>query len=67
MTFDLTEMVGILDLRSLGYYKIKQAVLQQNLSEHYHFESADILCNQFNRFVYKLKREEEERKEISLG
>ena len=29
--FDLTEMIGILDLRSLGYYKIKQDVLQQNL------------------------------------
>ena len=32
MMFDLTEMIGILDLRSLGYYKIKQDVLQQNLS-----------------------------------
>ena len=31
MTFDLIEMMGILDLRSLGYYKIKQDVLQQNL------------------------------------
>ena len=27
MMFDLTEMIGILDLRSLGYYKIKQDVL----------------------------------------
>ena len=26
------EMLGILDLRSLGYYKIKQGILQQNLS-----------------------------------
>ena len=26
------EALGILDLRSLGYYKIKQAVLQQKLS-----------------------------------
>ena len=24
MTFYLTEMIGILDFRSLGYYKIKQ-------------------------------------------
>ena len=36
VTFDLTEMIGILDLRSVGYYKIKQDVLQQNLSKHYH-------------------------------
>ena len=30
---DPMEMIGILDLRSLGYYKIKQDVLQQNLSK----------------------------------
>ena len=30
--FDPNQMLGILDLRSLGYYKIKQDVLQQNLS-----------------------------------
>ena len=34
--FDSTEMIGLLDLRSLGYYKIKQDVLQQNLSKHCH-------------------------------
>ena len=27
--------IGILDLRSLGYYKIKQGVLQQNLNKYY--------------------------------
>ena len=26
------EMLGILDLRSSGYYKIKQGILQQNLN-----------------------------------
>ena len=26
------EMLGIVDLRSLGYYKIKQGILQQNLA-----------------------------------
>ena len=30
MTFDRSNMIGILDLRSLGYYKIKQDMLQQN-------------------------------------
>ena len=61
--FDLTEMIGVLDLRSLGYHKIMQGVLQQNLSKHYHFKSADAVCNQFNRFVNMLKKEEEESKE----
>ena len=32
--FDLKEMLGILDLRSIGYYKIKQGILQQNLSKY---------------------------------
>ena len=28
------EMIGIIDLRSLGYYKIKQGILQQNLKSN---------------------------------
>ena len=46
-------MIGILDLRSLGYYKI-----QQNLSKSYNFESAEKVCNQFNNLINTLKREE---------
>ena len=42
--FDPKQMLGILDLRSIGYYKIKQGILQQNLSKYYRFKSADILC-----------------------
>ena len=42
--FDPNQMLGILDLRSLGYYKIKQGVLQQNLSKCYHFESIEKNC-----------------------
>ena len=59
MTFDLTEMIGILDMQSLGYSKIKQDLLQQNLNKHYHFDLADTVCEQFNRFVNLLKKEEE--------
>ena len=35
------EILGILNLRSLGYYKIKQGILQKNLSKYYRFERAD--------------------------
>ena len=28
MIFNPDEMIGIIDLRSLGYYKIKQGILQ---------------------------------------
>ena len=32
------EALGILDLRLLGYYEIKQGVLQQKLSKYYQFK-----------------------------
>ena len=38
MILRLKEMIGIIDLRSLGYYKIKQGILQQNLSRYYRFK-----------------------------
>ena len=56
--FKPEEMLGILDLRSLGYYKIKQGILQQNLSKYYRFERADTLHEHFNKFINTLKRRE---------
>ena len=45
------EMRGIVDIRSLGYYKIKQGILQQNFSRYYRFEEAKKLCEYFNKFM----------------
>ena len=59
VTFGQTEMIGVVDLRSLGFYKIKQEVLQEHLCKHYHFELADDVCNQYNRFVNLMRKEEE--------
>ena len=50
-------MIAILDLRSLGYYKIWQVLLQQNLNKCYHFESADRLCEEFNTLVNEQKKD----------
>ena len=47
VTYDLADMVGIVDLRSLGYYKVKQGVLQQIVSKMYNIESGNVVCNQF--------------------
>ena len=45
LILNLKEALGILDLRSLGYYKIKQGMLQQNLGRYYEFESAEkVMC-----------------------
>ena len=46
-------------MRSLGYYKIKQGVLQQNLNKYYHFEEAKRVCEEFNKMVEMIKQEEE--------
>ena len=57
--FDPNQILGILDLRSLGYYKIKQGVLQQNLSKNYHFELVEKLCEEFNAIINERKKQEE--------
>ena len=62
ITFDRMGMMGVVDLRSLGFYKIKQEVLQEHLSRHYHFKLADDVCDQYNRLV-NLTRKEEEKSE----
>ena len=55
--FDPNQILGILDLRSLGYYKIKQGVLQHNLSKNYHFESVEKFCEEFNAIINERKKE----------
>ena len=52
--------IGVLDLWSMGYYKIKQCILQQNLSKYYRFKSAHTLSIQFNRYINILKKKEKE-------
>ena len=61
MILGLEQMIGIVDMRSLGYYKIKQGILQQNLSRYYRFEKAEKLCEYFNNFVNTLKKEREQK------
>ena len=56
--FDKKTTIGILDLRSLGYYKIKQGVLQQNLNKYYQFEEADKVCAEFNKMVEAIRQDE---------
>ena len=59
--FDPKEVLVFADLRSLGYYKIKQSILQQNLSKYCRFEKVDILYEQCNEFVNMLKKERQQK------
>ena len=56
--FDKKMSIGILDLRSLGYYKIKLGVLQQNLNKYYQFEEIDKVCVEFNKMIEATRQEE---------
>ena len=58
LIFDRKTTIGILDLRSLCYYKIKQGVLQQSLNKYYHFEEANKVCKEFNKMIEVIKDEE---------
>ena len=61
MIFKPEEMIGVIDLRLLGYYKFKQGILQQNLSRYYRFEKAEKPCEYFNKFMNTLKKGREQR------
>ena len=60
MILNPKEMIGIVDIESLGYYKIKEGILQQNLSRYYRFEEPGMLCEYFNKFVDTLKKDREQ-------
>ena len=59
LILDPVEALGILDLRSLGYYKIEQGVIQQKLHRFYNFESAEV-CTQFNNLINMIRKEQKE-------
>ena len=59
VTFDRMGMMGVVDLRSLGFYNIKQEVLQEHLSRHYNFKLADDVRDQYNRLINLMRKEEE--------
>ena len=65
MILNPREMIGIVDIRSLGYYKIKQGILQQNLSRYYRFEEASELCEYLNKLVDTLKRYREQTSSVA--
>ena len=58
LILDPGEALGILDLRSSGYYKIEQGVVQHKLSRFYNFELAEEVCTQFNNLINMIRKEQ---------
>ena len=56
--FEPKQMLGIPDMRFLGYYKIRQGILQQNFSKCYHFKLAEKIYEEFKTLVNELKKDE---------
>ena len=66
MYFSKQRAIGIVDIRSLGYYSVKQAVLEYNLGEHYEFASFNKLASVYEDMKlakYQMKQKEEEKKQ----
>ena len=49
--FSFDKYLDIVDLRSIGYYKINHSALKQNLNKHYRFELAESLHEEFNKLI----------------
>ena len=58
LLFNPREVIGVLDLRSLGYYKIKQGLIQKKLRKYYKLELAEKMCMQFNNLINTLRKEQ---------
>ena len=58
LILDPGEALGILDLRSFGYYKIQQGVIQQKLSRFCNFELAEEVCMQLNNLIITIRKEQ---------
>jgi hypothetical protein len=58
-TIQKQHAIGIVDIRSLGYYKIEMQTLENKLNSKYHFDNLFHLCDQVNKLVddinYKYK------------
>ena len=65
MYFRKEKALGIVDIRSLGYYNIRHSVLEYNLGEHYEFASFNKLASVYEDMKlanYQMKQKEEARK-----
>ena len=57
MLLDPSKVVGILDLRSLVYYKLWQGVPEQRFSRYFNFDSLDKSFVEYNSFRTKFQEE----------
>ena len=40
------EALGVVDLRSIGYYKVKQSTIEHHLQHNYEFKPLQVFCKE---------------------
>ena len=66
MFFTKQKAIGVTDIRSLGYYNIKQCVFEYNLGAHYEFANFNKLASVYEDMKmakYQMKQKEEVKKQ----
>ena len=59
LIFSEDEVIGIEDLRFIGYYKVKQSTIKHHLQHYYKFTPLQPLCEEFNKLTNPLKKEQQ--------
>ena len=59
LTFSRNESFGIMDLRLIGYYKVRESNIQHPLKPYYEFRPLQLLYEEFNKVTNKLRREKQ--------
>ena len=57
ITLETGVAIGIVDLRSIGYFHITGAAIMDALRDEVHFEDANTMCDHVNRLIQEVNRE----------
>ena len=58
LIFSKDKAIGVHDLGSIGYYKVKQNTIWHHLQHYHEFKPLQVLYEEFNKLTNILKREE---------
>ena len=60
LIFSNDEALAMVDLRSIGYYKLKQSIICSHFKNYYEFKPLQMLCEEFHKLTNTLKRVEQQ-------
>ena len=59
LIFSKDKALGAVDMRSIGYFKVKHSTIQHN-THYYEFQPLQVPCEEFNNMTNTIKREEQQ-------